>query len=209
MLFINFYSEDKMIRHLILFFLLFSASLYGEMHVLAVTGSTRENSLNTQLLEEAASLAAERGANVKLFNLKGIPLYDGDLESRQGLPKKIQELRGLMIDSDLIMIASPEYNGSVTGVLKNALDWASRSEKGGYSNEAFKGKLFFLMSASPGQGGGARSLKHLREILKNLGALVVETEITVPHAQDVLGNHEAPYYVKLRETLARLIPAAD
>lgn len=71
--------------------------------------------------------------------------------------------------SGIILIASPEYNASVSGLLKNAIDWASRSETGSYSREAFNGKKFVIMSASPGSGGGAKGLTHLRAIIEALG----------------------------------------
>jgi len=91
-------------------------------------------------------------------------------------------LRKLMIQSDVIMIASPEYNGSLAAVLKNVIDWASRSEEKNSSRDAFKGKKFLLLSASPGAGGGARGLVHLRTILTNMGGTVLDEQITVPNA---------------------------
>lgn len=192
---------------LFLFFLLCTCHLSAEMKVLALTGSTRDDSLNKKLLQEAIDLARQRGAEVTVFNLKvnSMPLYDADLEAEYGMPPNAKYFKRLLIQSDLVMIASPEYNGSVSAVLKNAIDWASRKEKGGYSTVAFKGKHFFLLSASPGQGGGARGLKHLREILTNLGAIVEEEQITVPRADQQLGNKNAPYYKQLRQAIDRLI----
>lgn len=188
---------------------MFSSSLFAEMRVLALSGSTREHSFNKQLLQEAVSLLKRPGLHVTNMALNGIPLYDADYEAQYGMPEKAKKLRHLMIQSDLIVIASPEYNGSMTGVLKNAIDWASRSETGSFSNEAFKGKHFLLMSASPGAGGGARGLRHLREVLTNLGGVVEPTEITVPNAQKALGNQNAPYYHKLQGTLDQLTSAGS
>ena len=113
-------------------------------------------------LKEAALIAKENGAEVNFFDLKNhpMPLYDGDLEEAEGVPQNAQKLRQQMIESDLVMIASPSYNGSVSAVLKNALDWVSRGENANYSNQAFNKKRFLLLSTSPGAGGGKKALRH-------------------------------------------------
>ena len=188
----------------ILFLLLFcSTSLFGETRVLAISGSTREGSLNTQLLKEAVLIAEENGAVVTFFDLKKhpMPLYDGDLEEAEGVPQNAQKLRQQMIESDLVMIASPEYNGSVSAVLKNALDWVSRGENANYSNQAFNKKEFLLLSTSPGEGGGKRGLRHLRDILTKLGGIVLEEEVSVPRGSEQLGNSKAPYYAEMRQII--------
>lgn len=161
-----------------------SANLHAEIKVLAFSGSTREDSVNKKLVIEAANLARQMHANVTMIDLKdfAIPFYDGDLEVRDGMPIKAKQLRQLMVQSDLILIASPEYNGSLSAVLKNAIDWASRSEEGGSSRDAFKGKKFMIMSASPGPSGGARGLGHLRTIIENIGGVVIPQQIVVPDA---------------------------
>lgn len=186
------------------------ASLGAEVKVLAFAGSTRDDSVNKKLVIEAAGLAKELGAEVTVIDLKDfpIPFYDGDLEAREGMPAKAKQLREMMIQSQVIMIASPEYNGSVPGVLKNAIDWASRSEKGGSSRDAFKGKKFVIMSASPGSGGGARGLVHLRTILQNMGGTPLTQQIAVPDAYnafDAQGHLKDP---KLRAELQQALEAA-
>ncbi|HSX14261.1 MAG TPA: NAD(P)H-dependent oxidoreductase [Chlamydiales bacterium] len=160
-------------------------SLVAEQKVIAFSGSTRSDSYNKKLVLQASEIAKQMGATVTVIDLKDypIPFYDGDLEDKKGLPKKAKQLRDLMKSSDAMIIASPEYNGSVSAILKNTLDWMSRGEKGGYSPEAFKGKKFAIMSASPGNGGGARGLAHLKQIIENAGGEVVPTKVSIKQAQ--------------------------
>lgn len=156
--------------------------LYAEKKVLAFSGSTREDSMNKKLVKEAAQMAKEMGASVTVIDLRdfSMPFYDGDVEEKGGMPDKAKEFRALMEQNDVIIIASPEYNGSLSGVLKNAIDWASRAERGGSSRSAFKGKKFVLLSTSPGKGGGARGIVHLKTIIENIGGEVSGQPITVP-----------------------------
>lgn len=164
--------------------LLLTTELSASPQVLAFSGSTREESFNNRLVLEATSIAEEEGAQVEVINLKSldIPLYDGDLEKEEGLPEGARKLRTWMKKSDIIIIASPEYNGSVSGVLKNAIDWASRNESQQFSREAFLGKKFLIMSTSPGKGGGKRGLVHLKAIIENVGGTVLPSQIVVPQA---------------------------
>lgn len=161
-----------------------TATLSAEVKVLAFTGSIRENSFNKRLIAEATCLAREMGANVTLIDLKDYPMpfFNQDLEAKEGMPLMAKQFRKLMIESDVILIASPEYNASVSAVLKNAIDWASRGENGGASREAFKGKKFAIMATSPGSGGGSRGLKHLRTILDDIGGTVIPLQFVAPYA---------------------------
>lgn len=191
-------------NYFLLIVLLLSVKLAANTRILAISGSTREASLNKHLLCEAIEhLKKHDNISITVFDLKKnmIPFYDGDLEEKFGMPEQAKWLRALMINSDLVLISSPEYNGSVSAQLKNAIDWASRSEKGGPSQEAFKHARFLLLSASPGLGGGARGLEHLRAILKNVGADVLPYQITVPRAHEQLGKKEAEYKQKLLHVL--------
>lgn len=164
--------------------MVFSATLSAEIKVLAFAGSTREDSVNKKLVCEAAKIARQMQANVTVVDLKDypIPFYDEDLETREGMPIKAKQFRQLMIQSDIILIASPEYNCSLSAVLKNAIDWASRSENGESSRKAFKEKKFVIMSASPGAKGGARGLMHLRAIIEDIGGTVLPQQVVVPDA---------------------------
>lgn len=169
----------------IILMLLVTFPLLAKMNILVFAGSTRADSYNKKLAREAVEMAGKLGAKVTLIDLKDYPMpfYDGDLE-KEGMPKDAKRFRDLMIASDAIIIASPEYNGSVSAVLKNALDWASRDEKGNPSRQAFEGKRFALMSASPGEGGGARGLAHLRAIIENIGGTVLEQQTVVGRAHE-------------------------
>jgi NAD(P)H-dependent FMN reductase len=157
--------------------------LLADMNVLVFAGSTRAESYNKKLAKEAADVAKRLGAKVTLIDLKdyAMPFYDADLEAK-GMPKNAKKLRDLMVKSDAIVIATPEYNGSLPAVLKNALDWASRGEDGQPSRDAYKGKSFALLSASPGQGGGARAIAHLQSVIENCGGAVLDTQISVGSA---------------------------
>lgn len=165
-------------------FLITTTTVQAELKVLAFSGSTRNGAYNQALTKEAARIASEKGAKVTVINLEDfeMPFYQADVEAAKGMPKNAKKFRDLMLSHDRIIIASPEYNGSVTAVLKNALDWASRSEKGEFSADAFKGKTFALMSASPGKGGGKRSLDHLHQIIVGLGGKTTHTEVVVPQS---------------------------
>lgn len=186
---------------------LLTLPLAGEMKVLAFAGSTRADSYNKKLVQEAAALATQLGAKVTVIDLKDfpMPLYDADLEEKEGMPKNAERLRDLMIANDGVIIASPEYNASIPAVLKNALDWASRGEEGGSSRDAFKGKKFALMSASPGKGGGRRGLVHLRAIIENAGGEVVPQEVSIPSAHDYFANPKRPENPLLKLELQQLL----
>lgn len=160
------------------------SSLQGETKVLAFSGSTRQDSTNQKLVAEAAKMATEMGAKVTLVNLRDYPMsfFDEDLEKSEGMPAKAKELRNLMIGSDVIMIATPEYNSAVSSVLKNALDWLSRSEDGKPSRDAYKGKRYLLLSASPGSSGGARAIQNLNGIIQNVGGTVVDVTFSLPNS---------------------------
>ncbi|HKB84071.1 MAG TPA: NAD(P)H-dependent oxidoreductase, partial [Burkholderiales bacterium] len=113
-----------------------------------------------------------------------MPLYDGDIEREQGLPPNARLFKRLLVEHKGILISSPEYNIAITGVLKNAIDWASRQEPGELPLAAFRGKVGGLMSASPGNFGGVRSLAMLRAILSHLGVIVVPTQLGIARAND-------------------------
>jgi NAD(P)H-dependent FMN reductase len=152
--------------------------------ILAFAGSTRKDSYNKQLIRIAVQGARAAAAEVTLIDLKDfpLPLFDQDLEMARGMPEPAQQLKKLMINHDGFLIASPEYNSSITAVLKNAIDWVSRPALEEPPLVAFTGKVASLMSASPGNLGGLRGLVHLRAILGNIGVLVLPDQIAVPKA---------------------------
>src|SRR5437868_692753 len=156
------------------------------VRVLAFAGSTRSGSLNKKLLRAAVVLAEQRGAQVTTLELRelALPLYDGDLEQHEGLPEGARRLKQLMATHDAFLIASPEYNSSISGVLKNAIDWASRPVPNEAPLSAFKEKIAGLLSASPGSLGGLRALIPLRSILGNLGTIVVPNQAAIARAAE-------------------------
>jgi NAD(P)H-dependent FMN reductase len=113
-----------------------------------------------------------------------MPLYDGDIESEHGLPPNAKVFKRLLIDHHGFLISSPEYNSAVSGVLKNAIDWASRPEPNEPALAAFKGKIAGLVSASRGHLGGVRGLAVLRSILSNIGVIVIPTQMAISRAND-------------------------
>ena len=163
-----------------------SHSVEQPVKILAFAGSLRAASHNKRLVKIAAAAAERAGGQVTLIDLKEYPLpvFDEDLESR-GTPAEAQQLRQLFIDHDGLLISSPEYNSSITAALKNAIDWVSRPGPGQPSLAGFHGKVAALVSASPGALGGLRGLVHLRQILGNIGVLVL------PEQQAVSRAHEA------------------
>ncbi|HWB59161.1 MAG TPA: NAD(P)H-dependent oxidoreductase [Chthoniobacteraceae bacterium] len=164
------------------------------MKILAFAGSTRTGSFNKKLVRIAADGAREAGAEVTLIDLRDfpMPLYDGDLEASSGLPEHAKRFKHLMIDHHGLLIATPEYNSSITGVLKNAIDWASREES---DDEpplvAFRGKTAALVSASPGGFGATRSLRHVRGILVHMGVYLMPESVSISAAYEAFDEQGA------------------
>lgn len=159
----------------------------GTPKIVVFAGSTRTASFNKQLSRFAAEVARTSGAEVTWIDLRdyALPLFDGDLEDRDGLPENARKLKALFREQDGFIIASPEYNSSITAVLKNTIDWISRAES---DDEpplvAFRGKAAALLSASPGALGGLRGLVHLRAILGNIGVIVLPDQAAVSKAHE-------------------------
>lgn len=141
--------------------------------ILAFAGSTRKDSWNKKLLKEAAEGAFGEGAEVTFLDLADypIPLYDGDLEAEQGVPANVKKLQELFGAHDGFLIASPEYNGSYSAVLKNVFDWVSRAQDA--SPPPFREKVAAIVAAAPGNFGGVRGLDKLRDLLDHLQVIVL------------------------------------
>ncbi len=153
--------------------------------ILAFGGSLRRDSFNQKLAAIAAAGAREAGAEVTLVSLRDfpLPLFDADLEAESGKPENAKKLKALFSEHHGVIIASPEYNSSVTAALKNALDWISRQDSDGEpALSAITGKTAVLCSASPGGLGGLRGLVHLRAILGNIGVTVLPDQVAVGSA---------------------------
>ena len=158
--------------------------------ILAFGGSLRRDSFNQKLATIAAAGAREAGAEVTVIALRDFPLpvFDEDLEAAKGLPAEAKKLKQLFLEHDGLIIASPEYNGSLPAALKNALDWVSRTETDDEpSLAAFTGKTAILCAASPGGLGGLRGLVHVRAILGNIGVTVLPDQVAVSQAHKAFG----------------------
>lgn len=195
---------------LIFFVAALTSSLDAQINVMAFAGSTRNDSVNKKLIIEAADIARELGANVTLIDLKDypMPLFDGDLEAAEGMPENAKKMRQLMFQSQVVLIASPEYNHSIPAVLKNFLDWISRNEKAERSREAYLGKKFAIMSASPGKGGGAKGLIHLRDILLDQRGIVIEQQVSISDAYNAFDEKGRLKDQEQRTNLEQLVQDA-
>lgn len=139
----------------------------SSLHVLGIAGSLRRGSYNGAVLRAAATELAPEGMHIERFDLSPIPLYNEDVR-QSGYPPAVAGLRARIADADAVLIVTPEYNYSIPGVLKNAIDWASRPP-----DQPFNGKPVALMGASPGRLGTARAQYHLRQSLLSLNAMVL------------------------------------
>ncbi len=176
------------------------------VRILAFSGSLRRASFNSALVKIAAQGAKAAGAEVTLVELRDfpMPLFDQDLEQASGMPEHAKRFKDLMISHQGLLIASPEYNSSVTAVLKNAIDWASRPAPGEPSLAAFTGKTAALCAASPGALGGLRGLVTLRSILGNLGVVLLPQQVAVMKAGEAIGPDGALKDAKQQQSLLDL-----
>ena len=174
------------------------------LKILGMAGALRSGSTNKLLMREAVRLLGDAELTEGDLNL---PLYDGDLEDREGVPAKVQELAGQIGAADAVIISTPEYNKGITGVMKNALDWISRVE-----GNPWAGKPVAVMSAAAGRAGGERSQLMLREcILPFAPNLIFGPEIAV-HASfeafDDDGHLKGELYAKNLAKLMEKLRAA-
>ena len=154
--------------------------------ILAFAGSARKGSYNKKLIALAVEGAREAGAEVTLIDLAEypMPIYDGDLEAGEGVPENCVRLRALLKVADAVLLACRDYNGSITPLLKNTIDWVSRPHAGEPSLVCFAGKTAALLSASPGALGGIRALAHVRQILSGIQVLVLANQRAVSKANE-------------------------
>ena len=146
------------------------------MHIVAISGSLRTDSLNTRLLRNAQHFAPE-GMTVELLDIAEIPLFNGDVETA-GLPDAVRFVKDRIHATHGLLLASPEYNHTYSGVIKNTLDWLSRGP-----DRPFPGKPVAVMAASPGNFGGLRAQTELRRLMLSLGAHVLpQPELVIPKA---------------------------
>lgn len=161
--------------------------------ILGISGSTRTASLNRQVLEVVLEGVRSLGAEAHTMDLRtmDLPLYDGDLEAEHGVPEMARHLADRIREADAVVIASPEYNGGYSAVLKNAIDWTSRPDTrddGTRTTSPWSGKVTGLLSASPGSIGGLRGLILLRTTLAHMGSHVIPEQLGVPEAHAAIGE---------------------
>jgi len=167
--------------------------------IFGFAGSLRKGSYNKALLRTALQLLP-KDAKLEIFDLEGIPLFNQDMEKQ--MPEKVKEFKAKIKGADAILVATPEYNYSMPGVLKNAIDWASRP----YGDNSFEGKPVAIMSASPGMFGGARAQYHLRQTLVFLDMHPVnKPEVMVPFAHEKVNEQGIIADAKTREKIKDLL----
>ncbi len=182
------------------------------MNILGISGSLRQASFNTALLHAAHELAPA-GMNITLHRLHDLPLFDQDVEE-QGDPAPVTALKQAIDVADGLLLACPEYNGGITGVLKNAVDWASRIGKG-RKVAALTGKMVCIIGASPGITGTVRAQDQLRLVLRRAGARsepqgevlvfqahtkIIDGRLADERARDALGRHLQGFAERLAAT---------
>ncbi len=173
-----------------------------DFNLLGMSGSLRAASHNTQLLREAARLG---DARLRLADMR-LPLYDGDLEDAEGIPLQVQTLAEQIATADAVLIATPEYNQSFSGVLKNALDWVSRTQ-----GNPWRDKPVGIVSAAAGRAGGARAQYALRlamtpfrpQLLTGPEVMVAAAEAQFDHSGTLIGGNYARLLTLLVEGLKR------
>ncbi len=164
------------------------------LSVLAFSGSSRSGSVNKKLVHAAVRAVRDAGADVEEIDLGDyrMPLYDGDDEAGNGPPENAARLRDLFVSKGAFLIGCPEYNGLITPLLKNTIDWVSRPDAGGKSGLlSVRGKLAALTAASPGGLGGLRGLVHVRMLLSNIGMFVLPDQVALPHASKAFDEQGA------------------
>jgi chromate reductase len=172
------------------------------VQVLVFEGSLRKESLNRRLASLAAIVVEENGGTVDRAHMTDFdcPSYDGDREASDGFPAGAQEFHRRLVAADAFVISSPEYNASIPGSLKNAIDWVSR-----YHPQPFKGKHGLLMSASPSMAGGNRGLWALRQPLEHLGAPLYPDMFSLAQAHEAFDSGGRIANAKLQAWFSRNI----
>ena len=174
------------------------------MRLFAFAGALRRDSHNKKLVRLAAAAAERAGATVDLADFRefDIPVYDGDVEAASGVPAGAQQLRARIGAADAFLISSPEYNASIPGTLKNAIDWLSR-----VNPSIFRGRFGMLCSASPSLVGGNRAAWALRVPLETLGATLHPDMFSLPQAHEAFDDAGNLKDAKLAARLEKIVQA--
>jgi len=176
------------------------------VRILAISGSLRDDSHNTELLRAAAAIAPE-GVELELFDgLKDVPPYDADDDVPGDQPFAVGRFKGALREADAVLISTPEYNSSIPGVLKNALDWASRP----LVESPVRNKPVAVLSSSTGMFGGVWAAAETRKVLGALGARTLEDTVSVPKADQRLAEGvDATLRDELRTVVSALAAAVE
>lgn len=169
--------------------------------VLGITGSLRKSSFNTATLRAARELAPD-GMTIRIRTLEDIPIYNDDVRA-EGFPEPVRALRKEIVQADALLFATPEYNYSIPGVLKNAIDWASRPPE-----QPFEDKPIAIVGASPGRLGTARAQYHLRQCFVYLNGFVLNRpEVMIGGAGKAFDDSGRLTDTSTRDHLAKLLEA--
>lgn len=171
------------------------------MHVLGIAGSLRRGSTSRALVRAASTLASD-GVQVVAHDIGALPLYDGDIDTDDARPDAVRALKDAIASADALLLVTPEYNYSMSGVLKNAIDWVSRPAY----KSVFVGKPVAIVGVSAGPAGGARALAHLKDVLLGVLARPLSVpDVLVPNARAVVDAEGALIDEAVRERLTRLL----
>lgn len=177
------------------------------MNVLLLPGSRRQDSINVRLLTAVKGKLEAAGVNAELVTSEELnaPIYDGDCEAKVGVPDGIKALNTKMDQADALIVSSPEYNGFFSPLLKNTLDWMSRSQGDQPGMAVFRDKPALVLAAAPGPMAAARALPHIRTQLSNLGLNVFRSQLGVGRAGSVLSESGEITDEKLEAQLSSLV----
>lgn len=168
--------------------------------ILVISGSSRRGSFNTRLARLIVDIRPDDTVTV-LTDLQQLPFYDGDTET-EGTPGAVADLRAAVTAAELVVVVTPEYNGTVPGLLGNAIDWLSRPAR----NSVLEGKPVLVLSASPTPHGGVRAADHLRTVLTRTGAHVHPDGLSVATAHQRLSEQPDPQLIAdLADLLTRVL----
>ncbi len=179
-----------------------------KIKILGICGSLRKDSFNRKLLQNAIALAKGLDVEIEELDLKelNLPIYDGDIEAR-GFPESVKKLKEAVERADVLFIASPEYNSSISAALKNAIDWLSRGEN------SLDGKIAAVFGATPGIFGTVRGQLHLRQVLAALNVfLFPQPQILIRNAEEAFDKNgnliDSKAHNKLKELISKTIEFA-
>lgn len=186
----------------------------SRVKILAMSGSSREGSLSRKFLSVAIRAVERNGGDVTEIDLRSfdLPIYDGDLESRHGLPGGAVRLREIFKSHGVLLLGVTEYNGGVSPLLKNAIDWASRPHSDEPNLSAIRGKLVAMVSCSAGMLGGSRAQAHLRQSFQVMGCVLIPETATLPFAESAFSGDDPadPMVRGLVDAMAvRLVTTAE